>query len=72
MMRMGHETSTHFFFVPGWAWGGSHLKRVGRPSSELVFLHLMRSMGHVTNFGVSGMKCQYTIYHARVGLVRIP
>jgi hypothetical protein len=38
---------------------------------ELMFLHPMGSAGHVVESGVRGVRRDRTIFHARVGPVRI-
>jgi hypothetical protein len=38
----------------GWAWCGFQKKHGGTRYSELVFLHLVRSVGRVVHFVASG------------------
>jgi hypothetical protein len=38
-----------------------HKKRIGTHYTELVFLHLMGSVGHVVHFSVSGVR-NYTLF----------
>jgi hypothetical protein len=54
---VGHE----LFFIFGCAWCGLHKKRPGTRYTELVFLHLVGSAGHVVNFGASEMRNVITI-----------
>jgi hypothetical protein len=42
------------FFMLGWEWYGFDKKRTGTRYAELVFLHLVRSAGHVLHFVALG------------------
>jgi hypothetical protein len=42
------------FFLLGWDQYGFHIKRVGTPYAELVFLHRAVSVGHIVHSGASG------------------
>jgi hypothetical protein len=60
------------FFMLVWAGCGFHNKHVGTHYAKLVFLHLIGSAGHVVPFQcIRGVKRGRTIFHARVGSMRI-
>jgi hypothetical protein len=41
------------FFIVGWVWCCFHKKLVGTHYAVLVFLHSIRSTGHILHFGAS-------------------
>jgi hypothetical protein len=41
------------FFIPGWVRCKDHKKRAWTHYSELVFLHVVGSMGHAVHSGAS-------------------
>jgi hypothetical protein len=53
-VRLSRETSTHYFFVLRWDCYGFNKKRVGTTYAEVVFLHLVGSVGHVVHSAASG------------------
>jgi hypothetical protein len=49
-------------FMPGWARCSFHKKCASTRYSELVFLHPMRSVGHVVHSGASGVQNIDTLF----------
>jgi hypothetical protein len=50
------------FFILGWDWYGFHKKCAGTHYAELVFLHLVGSVGHIVYFGASGVQNIDTLF----------
>jgi hypothetical protein len=46
----------------GWAWYSFHRKRIGTRYAELMFLHLVGSMGHEVHSGGAGAQNVNTLY----------
>jgi hypothetical protein len=61
---------THYFSCSGET-GTDSKKHARTHCVELMFLHPMGSAGHVVESGVRGVRRDRTIFHARVGPVRI-
>jgi hypothetical protein len=57
----GVQNMNTIFLMLGWARCASYKKRVGARYAKLVFLHSLRSVGHVACLGVQGAKHRHTI-----------
>jgi hypothetical protein len=60
LVHPGRETSLHYFHVLVGPCG-SHRKRTGTHYVELMFLHPVRSVGHVMRSGASG--CEMSMHY---------
>jgi hypothetical protein len=56
VVRSGCDTSMHSFSCSGGDWYGLHIKHVGIPYTEFVFLHSVVSTGHVVHSSGSGAR----------------
>jgi hypothetical protein len=70
-VHLGHEKWMHYFML-GWPRCGPHKMCVGTHYIEFVFLHPIRSTGHIVPFGASGPERSIYFSHALGGPQRIP
>jgi hypothetical protein len=56
MVRLGNETLVHTFSCVGWDRFRFNKKRASTRYAELVFLHPVRSAGHIVHSGAPGAR----------------